>query len=70
MTKKEVLSLMGSSKTESEWNLNCDKVKEAFGGYPSFWYSEVILSGLCDKTLGENSSDIKIKSGDKDLDNN
>jgi hypothetical protein len=32
MDKEEVISLMESSKSDNEWNDNCDKVKEAFGG--------------------------------------
>jgi hypothetical protein len=66
MEKQEVLDLMGSSKSSKEWNENCDKVKkDNNNNYPSWWYSEVILSGLCDKTLGEGSSQIKIISGDE-----
>lgn len=61
MTKEEVLSLMKSSKNSAEWNKNCDTVKAAHSGqYPMWWYQEVILSGLCDKTLGEGSSEIRI----------
>lgn len=60
MTKEEVLNLMSSSKNEQEWNTNCDKVKKEFNGYPSWWYVEVVLSKLADKTFGEGSSDIKI----------
>lgn len=46
MTQAEVVALMKSSKSEDEWNANCDKVKKACGGYPGFWYSAIILSGL------------------------
>lgn len=46
MTKEQVVELMSSSKSEKEWNDNCDKVKKACGGYPSFWYSAVILGGV------------------------
>ena len=46
MTEAEVLKLMKSSKTGTEWNDNCDKVKKAFGGdYPSFWYGSIIMAG-------------------------
>ena len=49
MTEKEVIILMNSSKSQAEWNANCDKVNKACEGYPDFWYKAIILSGLCDK---------------------
>ena len=50
MNKDEVVKLMESSKSESEWNLNCDKVKKACKGYPDFWYEKVVLSGVMTNT--------------------
>ena len=52
MTQQEVVTLMASSKSEEEWNTNCDIVKSRCNGYPSFWYQAVIVSGLMGKTLG------------------
>lgn len=46
MQEQDVINLMLSSKSEAEWNANCDKVKEEFGGYPSFWYASIIMSGV------------------------
>lgn len=46
-TQEEVVKLMESSKSETEWNANCDAVKQANGGYPAFWYEAILLSGLC-----------------------
>lgn len=46
MTRQEVIELMNSSKTDKEWDDNCDKVKAAFEGYPEFWYQDVVMSGL------------------------
>ena len=47
MTKDEVIKLMTSSKSEKQWNENCDKVKAAHkGGYPSYWYETFIVSGV------------------------
>jgi len=46
MNEQEVVKLMKTSKTEEEWNNNCDKVKKACDGYPPFWYQAIILSGL------------------------
>lgn len=55
MTQNEVVELMQTSKTEDEWNGNCDKVKKAFGGqYPDFWFSAIILSGVHKRTKENN----------------
>lgn len=65
MEKQEVLDLMSSSKNQQDWNQNCDRVKKAHNNsYPSWWYQEVILSGLCDETLGQGASEIKISTID------
>lgn len=61
MEKNEAIELMKSSKTKQEWNSNTDKVKAAFGGYPEWWYSEIVISGLMDETLGEGASQINIQ---------
>jgi hypothetical protein len=64
MTQEEVIDLMKSSKNSQEWNANCDTVKKAHdNNYPNYWYPEIILSGLCDKTLGEGSSKITFSTG-------
>jgi hypothetical protein len=64
MNKQEVIDLMRSSKNSTEWRTNCDLVKNAHSNnYPSYWYSEIISSGLCDEILGKGSSEIKIVSG-------
>jgi len=49
-TPLEVIKLMESSQNAEEWNANCDKVKKANGGYPDFWYSSIVLSGVFDDT--------------------
>ena len=46
MTILEVQLLMLSSKTEKEWNNNCDKVKKEFNGYPEWWYKEIVGSSI------------------------
>ena len=45
-TAEGVAALMRQSKSETEWNDNCDKVKRANGGYPDFWWTTVMVSGL------------------------
>lgn len=49
MTEQQVIDLMSSATSEKDWNNKCDQVKNACGGYPSFWYSAIILSGLASK---------------------
>ena len=46
MTPEEVKKLMESSKSEEEWNENCDTVKSKCNGYPDFWYASIILGGV------------------------
>lgn len=51
MTQDQVVDLMKSSKNEQEWNDNCDKVKQEFGGqYPRWWYSAIIIGGILHMT--------------------
>ena len=46
-TEGGVVEQMKRSKTEDQWNKNCDRVKTANKGqYPDFWYKSVILSGV------------------------
>jgi hypothetical protein len=63
MDEQEVVTLMASSLTAVEWNANCDKVKNACGGYPSFWFDAVIRSGVAAKTAANfgGSADVKTK---------
>ncbi len=55
LTKQsDVVNLMKSSKSETEWNANCDKVKSANGGdYPSFWFAAIIMSGIINMPLSQ-----------------
>ena len=53
MNEKEVVALMESSKSEAEWNANCDKVKAACGGYPDYWFGSIIGSGLLALTMAK-----------------
>lgn len=52
-TPDEVLTLMESSKTELEWNANCDIVKSRCNGYPSFWFSLIVVSGIMNKVVSK-----------------
>lgn len=51
MTKQEVISLMLNSKSEEDWNNNCDTVKAAHNGqYPSYWFLDIIMGGILNKS--------------------
>jgi hypothetical protein len=45
-TPEGVVALMRTSRTEREWNANCDLVKAANDrGYPAFWFEVMMLGG-------------------------
>jgi len=46
MSIEEVVELMETSRSEREWDANCDRVKTMFDGYPHFWYESIILGGV------------------------
>jgi|GEM_PF-4989894 len=48
--EKAVVQFMTNSDSEDNWNDRCDVVKDRFGGYPSFWYPEIVLSGVMSRT--------------------
>ena len=64
MTQQEVVKLMESSRSEAEWNANCDKVKKAFGGYPDWWYGTIVLSGVAARIAAKfgGTAEIKIQT--------
>jgi hypothetical protein len=45
-TSNGVKELMLSSRSEQEWNDNCDQVKKANNGYPDFWFQTIIIGGI------------------------
>jgi len=58
LTNKDVaLQLLKSSKSEREWNNACDAIKDANSGYPSWWYQEIVLSGLVHEVAAAFGSD-------------
>ncbi len=55
MSKDEILTKLKATRSEDEWDNLCDEVKEytkdlppeqRSGQYPSWWFKEVIASGL------------------------
>jgi hypothetical protein len=65
MTREQVVALMESSKSETDWNDNCDKVKAACGGYPDFWWEAIKMSGLSARVTASwgGSDQIRISAG-------
>ena len=53
MNREQVVALMEGSKSEAEWNANCDKVKEACGDYPDFWFPAILQSGLAKRVAAK-----------------
>lgn len=70
MTKEECIALMKSSRDDNEWNHNCDKVKKAHGGgYPDYWYSTFIASGMINEILSDpTANQFKISTGNAAID--
>jgi hypothetical protein len=53
MDQDTVVALMGNSASGEEWNANYDKVKAACNGYPEFWFSAIVDSGLMARTAAK-----------------
>lgn len=52
---------MGDAADEADWSRRIKAVKRLHGGdYPANWYTDVITSGLMDRTLGAGSSAIHV----------
>ncbi len=60
-TSEGVTAHMSESTSEADWNLRCDQVRKANGGYPDFWFTDVIMAGLPERTLGPGAGEINIK---------
>lgn len=61
MNEEEVVDLMDSSRSESEWNDNAAKVKQACGGFPVFWYRAIVASGLINRVAARWGGDGMMK---------
>lgn len=61
MSEDEVSELMMSSKSSEEWNRNCDEVKRRCSGYPAFWYSAIISSGLAGRVTESFGSNAELQ---------
>lgn len=46
MNEDEVKALMESATSREDWDAKCVQVRQACGGYPSFWFPLIVLSGL------------------------
>lgn len=45
-TPEGLYAHMAASSSSDDWNDRAAQVKEANGGYPSFWWATVMASGL------------------------
>ena len=61
MNEVEVVELIKSSKTEQEWNDNCDTVKEKCSGYTDFWFSTIVQSGIAKATTDSFNSSVELR---------
>jgi hypothetical protein len=50
MNRQEVIALMESSASQAEWDENSNRVCNACGGFPSYWYDVIIRSGVAEQT--------------------
>lgn len=50
MSRGEVIDFMSQEISENDWNTRCDEVKRRCNGYPAFWYSSIVQSGMMSKT--------------------
>ncbi len=48
LTDQELAELK-RTKTESEWNAICTKIKKVHNGYPSDWYIKILASGVLEE---------------------
>lgn len=70
VVRERVIDYMSQAVSDRDWNIRCEVVKQANGGgYPPFWYSAVIASGLMDRTLGKGKSELRIETVRRDDDN-
>lgn len=62
MDQEQVVKLMKSATSGTDWNEKCDQVKSSWRGkYPSFWYQAIIASGLADNVLKSFGEDAEIR---------
>lgn len=43
--RADAFKLMSASDSEYEWNRNCDRVKAANQGYPTWWFEMMTIDG-------------------------
>ena len=61
MTEEQVIELMSSCATREQWNAAADRVKRECRGYPHFWYSAIIESGLAMRVAANWGGDAEIR---------
>lgn len=61
---EDVKAALNETRSEDDWTRVCDAVKQANdGGYPAWWFQEIILSGFGDRMMGKwgGSTQIRIE---------
>jgi hypothetical protein len=64
ITPEHLAAYMSQATSEADWDARCDVVKEAFyGGYPSFWWETIMVSGLARRTMANFGATPDLKIG-------
>jgi len=53
-TPEGVVEYMENSSSEEDWDSRVEVVKRVNSGYPTFWYSAIIIPGIQMKLFGIN----------------
>ncbi len=46
MDETTVVELMKGSRSQREWDINCETVRGACKGFPDFWYKAIVTSDV------------------------
>ena len=58
--EESVVEYMKLSSSARDWDNRCDEVKRVNEGYPTFWYSAIMLSGVATAITAKWGSDAEI----------
>ena len=59
--KNAILARLDASTSRRQWNEICAEVKSYYGGYPAWWFPDVILSGIAQRGANRFSDGCMIK---------
>lgn len=60
MNETEVVALMESATSAADWDQKADEVKRRCGGYPTFWFPAIMISGLAGRVAARWGGDADI----------